>query len=137
MNHRTDGSKCPDGMPDVGPLSNEFYRLLLAADDAKQAIHRATIEGNRDKVLAAEVDRDERMGDLWKFKEKAAADLVLACRFLEEIHPGKLAELIDPVYRQSRIELDNTQDTAREAIGRVEQVEDAIVAILRKAVTGG
>jgi hypothetical protein len=116
-----------DAVPDLGsPTFNEYTRLLLAADDARKALHAAQIAGDRDAISRAELEREEAIGDVYAFKARVAADLLLAIRFVEEIHPGRVAAITG---HSEPSELDVTQTAIVAAEGRIEELENAVVAL--------
>jgi hypothetical protein len=120
---------------DLGsPLFNEYARLLLAADDAYQALHRAIIGGDRAEINDAELVYDDRLGDVFAYKHRVAQDLLLALRFASELYPGRIMEHLDPVFRQ---ELDVTQEAVVELEDRVDDVEDGLVVMEQGEVKRG
>ena len=125
-------SETPNPVSLGSPIADEWARLLLAVDDLKRAFHVAQMEGNIDARERAAFAQCEAMDKLAAFEHRHASDFLLIVRFVRKLFPGRLEELIDPHHRN---ELDNTQEAIREALNRIEDVEDAQVEMEVKGVT--
>ena len=112
---------------DLGsPLCTAYARKLLAADDARQHLHEAQVKGQVAARAEAEYERERRLWDVQTLKERAVADLFLVVRWAEELHPGRLRELLD---QQVRAELDNTQSAVVELANEVAETAAAVVEL--------
>ena len=86
-----------------------FARLLVAADEAKQRLHAARVEGEQNGIFAAEMAYANAMGDVLAFKHHGAAVFMLYARFAAELHPGAVEPFLLPVFGRR---LDTLTDAA-------------------------
>lgn len=119
-----------DDAPDLGtPRLNQWYRLIIAVDDARIALHEAQIGGDIGAIEHARLDLDARHAELLRFRQGVVDDLFMVLRFAQALHPGRFTELIS---ESTRRELTLTQDAVIDAERRLDEIEDVIVETLRR-----
>jgi hypothetical protein len=122
---RKPGAPTPDDpFAFLGAPFAEYARLLTAADNAKQRLHAAQIDGEANALARAELDYADALGAIQAFKTHGANVLLMLARFANELYPGALQDRLG----FSR-EIGVAQDTLREHDDRIEELEATVANI--------
>jgi hypothetical protein len=111
-------------------LQAERYYLLLVADTAKQALHKARVSGSPEVAREAEIAYENALSNIQVFRERAAGDFFVLFRCAQEVLPGRVEELIAPTLQQEVTNLGS-------ALGDIGHRTEALEVVVAAETGGG